>query len=271
MFFDAQMPVGHSGVSGMSAYVAAPGPGWSVAQNYSYDKLNRVLLAEEPSITGGQGWKRSYNYDRWGNQWVDATNSNGINVYSVTPTGSAWITPKNRINLSAGSYDRAGNQISLPPYSAAYDADNRLTTMSSTLAYAYDGEGHRVKKVNGSLATRYLYDAFGKLAAEYAIGTPPSGAPQAECSTCYLTVDHLGSTRVLWDSTGALCVALLAGFYQAASSTCSSMRKPAAVAMFTSASRANRLILPRIRSETRGCVTPNNWAASAWLIPARAM
>jgi hypothetical protein len=113
--------------SGISAYVVAPGAVWSVAQTYSYDKLNRVLLTEEPSISGGQGWKRSYNYDRWGNQWVDATNSSGINVYSVTPTGSAWITPKNRIKLSAGSYDRAGNQISLPPCSAAYDADNRLT------------------------------------------------------------------------------------------------------------------------------------------------
>jgi YD repeat-containing protein len=202
MFFDAQRPAGHSGVSGRSANVEAPGAGWSVAQNYSYDKLNRVLSAEEPSITGGQGWKRSYNYDRWGNQWVDATNSSGINVYSVTPTGSAWITPKNRINLSAGSYDRAGNQISLPPYSAAYDADNRLTTMSGTLAYAYDGEGRRVKKVNESLTTRYVYDAFGKLAAEYAVGTAPSGAPQSECSTCYLTVDHLGSTRVLWDPAG---------------------------------------------------------------------
>jgi RHS repeat-associated protein len=188
--------------SGISANGVAPGAVWIVAQSYSYDKLNRVLLAEEPSISGGQGSKRSYNYDRWGNQWVDATNSSGINVYSATPTGSAWITPKNRINLSAGSYDRAGNQLSLPPYSAAYDADNRLTTMSSTLAYAYDGEGHRVKKVNGDLTTRYVYDALGKLAAEYAIGTPPSGAPQPECSTCYLTVDHLGSTRVLWDSAG---------------------------------------------------------------------
>jgi hypothetical protein len=113
--------------SGMSANVVAPVPGWSVAQNYSYDKLNRVLSAEEPSISEGQGSKRRYNYDRWGDQWVDATNSSGINVFSVTQTGSASISPKNRINLSAGSYDRAGNQISLPPYSAAYDADNRLT------------------------------------------------------------------------------------------------------------------------------------------------
>lgn len=39
---------------------------------------------------------------------------------------------------------------------------------------------------------------------------------------------------------------------QAASSTCISMRSPTAVAMFTSASRPNRLLLPRMRSETRG-------------------
>ena len=44
--------------------------------------------------------------------------------------------------------------------------------------------------------------------------------------------------------------------YQAASSTRSSMCSPAAVAMFTSMSRLNRSILPRTRSETRGCVTP---------------
>ena len=84
----------------------------------------------------------------------------------MTPVGSSWITAKNRINLSAGSYDRAGNQLSLPPYGATYDAENRMTVLSATLSDAYDGEGHRVKKVNGDLTTRYLYDAFGKLAAE---------------------------------------------------------------------------------------------------------
>lgn len=39
---------------------------------------------------------------------------------------------------------------------------------------------------------------------------------------------------------------------QAASSTRNSICNPAAVAMFTSASSPNRLILPRIRSDTRG-------------------
>src|SRR5690606_5979328 len=33
----------------------------------------------------------------------------------------------------------------------------------------------------------------------------------------------------------------------------------------------NRLILPRMRSETRGCVTPNTLAACDWLRPARAI
>src|SRR6218665_2525359 len=39
--------------------------------------------------------------------------------------------------------------------------------------------------------------------------------------------------------------------------------------MFTSASRPNRLVLPRIRSETRGGVTPKSLAACAWLISVR--
>src|SRR3546814_16798701 len=39
--------------------------------------------------------------------------------------------------------------------------------------------------------------------------------------------------------------------------------------MFTNASRPNRLILPRIRSETRGWVTPKSLAACVWLIPVR--
>ena len=43
------------------------------------------------------------------------------------------------------------------------------------------------------------YDAFGDLAAEYSTQAvvSPCGT-----NTCYLTVDHLGSTRMLTDSNG---------------------------------------------------------------------
>jgi len=63
--------------------------------------------------------------------------------------------------------------------------------------YSYDGQGNRVKKVvNGNETNLYVYDAFGKLAAEYKdSGTPTPG-------TFYRTVDHLGSTRLVTDAAG---------------------------------------------------------------------
>jgi hypothetical protein len=45
--------------------------------------------------------------------------------------------------------------------------------------------------------TVYVYDAFGKLAAEYA-----SSPVQAPCTTCYLVWDQLGSTRLVTDQNG---------------------------------------------------------------------
>jgi hypothetical protein len=47
------------------------------------------------------------------------------------------------------------------------------------------------------------------------------------------------------------------------SRTCISTRRPAVAAMFTRASSPNRSTFPRVRSEIRGCVTPNILAACA--------
>src|SRR5260370_7213837 len=41
---------------------------------------------------------------------------------------------------------------------------------------------------------------MGQLAAEYA-SAPPAPSP---CVTCYLTADHLGSTRVVTDGSGTV-------------------------------------------------------------------
>ena len=50
------------------------------------------------------------------------------------------------------------------------------------------------------MSNTYVYDAAGTLTAEY--DTVPPSSP---CSTCYLTVDALGSTRMMTDgSTGAI-------------------------------------------------------------------
>ena len=46
--------------------------------------------------------------------------------------------------------------------------------------------------------TTYVYDAFGNLAAEYNGASASCGTP-----TCYITWDHLGSTRLVTDANGA--------------------------------------------------------------------
>src|SRR6185312_6923405 len=101
------------------------------------------------------------------------------------------------------SYDGAGNMASLMGSNFSYDAENRVTTAAQpgigTVTYTYDGDGRRVMKaVSTGLQTVYVYDIGGKLVAEYssgAVSVPP-------CHTCFLSTDHLGSTRLVTDENG---------------------------------------------------------------------
>ncbi|MCZ2391516.1 MAG: RHS repeat-associated core domain-containing protein [Acidobacteria bacterium] len=70
--------------------------------------------------------------------------------------------------------------------------------------YFYDGDGQRVKKVvpDTGEVTVFVYDAGGKLAAEYS--TIVEAAQDAKVS--YLTNDHLGSPRINTDASGAVNV-----------------------------------------------------------------
>ena len=77
----------------------------------------------------------------------------------------------------------------------------------------YDGDGRRVQKLScpvgtsactpsvggATVSSTYVYDASGGLAAEYS--TQPAVSP---CTTCYLTADHLGSTRMMTDGSGTV-------------------------------------------------------------------
>jgi YD repeat-containing protein len=60
-------------------------------------------------------------------------------------------------------------------------------------AYGYDGDGRRVKKLTGtgSSETVFVYDAAGRMIAEYA------SAPAQQNGTQYLTQDNLGTPRVI--------------------------------------------------------------------------
>ncbi|MEM4282847.1 MAG: RHS repeat-associated core domain-containing protein [Candidatus Woesearchaeota archaeon] len=63
-----------------------------------------------------------------------------------------------------------------------------------------NGEGRRAKKEVPATGetTIFVYDAFGRLIAEYSTQV----APSSEAKVSYLTSDHLGSPRVLTEQSG---------------------------------------------------------------------
>ena len=168
-------------------------PGHTWTQSYTYDNLNRLKTAVETN-----GFSRTYDYDRYGNRWVEA--SSGITAGdSHEPTvGSLFNTANNR--LANQGYDSAGNQTSYSPRTLAYDSENRIIRNESSLNgseyYLYDGDGRRVRKTwipNGgsSQITTYLYGLNGHLAAEYA------NQVSAQTGSSWIFTDLLGSVRAV--------------------------------------------------------------------------
>ena len=162
----------------------------SVDQNFSYDSLNRLLWASESDSS----WSQGYGYDNYGNRWV----STGVVMSPFTPTLSTNFDANNRLQIDGTAYDLAGNLRQIGGYTSVWDAEGRFYSSSinsPTTTYGYDGDGKRVMKQSPGETTYYLYDAFGQLSAEYA-----TALPAADCATCYLSTDQLGSTRLVTDA-----------------------------------------------------------------------
>jgi RHS repeat-associated protein len=192
-------------------------PGLNLTQTYTYDPLNRLQSATETPSS----WYQTYGYTASGNQYIVPGQSDNFSVSNYAAQASTNFNAQNQLTSAVenAAFDPSGNgnQTAIGPYSYTWDAEGRIT--SSTLsgiitAYVYDGEGQRVQKitcpantvtctasVSGALVTTYVYDAAGNLAAEY--GAPESGQT-TDCGTsyCYVSVDQLGSTRLVTDSNG---------------------------------------------------------------------
>ncbi len=99
----------------------------------------------------------------------------------------------------------AGNIVLRGSKAIFYDGEGRITSVSdstpgvASVTYSYDGNGRRVTKTAGTTTTTYVYGVSGELVAEYANAPSP-----AVCSTCYLTADWLGSTRVVTNYAGGV-------------------------------------------------------------------
>jgi RHS repeat-associated protein len=147
--------------------------------------------AEKPSNAAlpvcpdwGSNWcEQQFGYDNYGNRSMPQTSFTGL----VAPQGFGAAT--NRITDSGWNYDAAGNvnqdAVSMLTYN--YDGGNRLVAACAKAAAGRTLYG----------LTTYAYDASGQLSAEY-------GSTATATGTEYLTVDQLGTTRVVANASGTV-------------------------------------------------------------------
>src|SRR6185503_19323473 len=124
-------------------------------------------------------------YDRYGNRWVDLGGGTQSLYFTATT---------NRI--TGWSYDNAGNLLNDGSHVYAYDGENKIRFVDSQPAYIYNGEGQRVRKLLGE-NLRFIYGATGLVATIEPTALNSNG-------TRYSTADHLGSPRVVTNSSAGV-------------------------------------------------------------------
>jgi RHS repeat-associated protein len=176
-------------------------------QNFAYDSLGRLSSAREfRGDNNQQSWLVNYTYDLFGNRY-QYQSQNGGNPFSQVWTENADINQATNRYANGLTYDDAGNVLTDQKFRQLkfqYDANNRQKQSSNlddsnAVVSVFDASGQRVAtQVSGSLTNVLVYDAGGKLLAEY--GSPSAGPG----GTTYLTSDHIGSPRVVTSGSGTV-------------------------------------------------------------------
>ena len=114
-----------------------------------------------------------------------------------------------------GGYDANGNLTSRVVNGAAtllsYDAENHLVSVSgaATASFVYDGDGNRIKGTVAGNATTYLGNYFewtgstSTMKKYYYAGSTRVAMRTGSSTLNYLLGDHLGSTSITTNSSGA--------------------------------------------------------------------
>jgi hypothetical protein len=141
-------------------------------------------------------------------------NGNSVNIQYDTPqTGDVTYTDQlnrqvilHELQGTPNPHDATGN-LTRDPITGntfTYDGENKQVTATvgpNTSNYTYDADGRRVQKLSGGVTTIYVYNVSGELIAEYNNSRQP---PVGGGGTSYLTIDHLGSTRVVTNPSAAI-------------------------------------------------------------------
>lgn len=180
-------------------------------QKFTYDSVGRLKQeTENRGDNNNQVYQQTFDYDRFGNRYLKAT----ANPANLNPLPTAAIEDNNidratnHFATNTGTtYDDAGNVTvdgkfrNLKYY---YDANGRMYKTSTTsdtnpATSVYDASGQRVATQIYDVWRFMVYDAFGKMIAEYGgiQGTDEGGVK-------YPHQDIQGSTRILTDINGAV-------------------------------------------------------------------
>jgi RHS repeat-associated protein len=170
-------------------------------ETFAYDVLDRLT-----SVTGL--YTESYTYNRIGN----ITSRNGV-TYSYND--SAHIHAVTAVGSMSYTYDANGNMITRGDQTLTWDIENRLASVSgnsTSATFVYDGDGNRVKKIEGSQTILYInqyyevnlisgnatssYYLGGKLIATFEKGVSENGTLR------YVHQDSLSSTSLMTDDDG---------------------------------------------------------------------
>jgi RHS repeat-associated protein len=186
-----------SGNSDQLVNISGTVNGQSRNQAFTYDNVGRLVTA-----TGWGAWARRFDYDRYGNRtavWDAISGGSQLQNTVIEQVGGIKTNRISSVNGTAFSYDASGNVTGDGTSAYAYDAENRVVSVSgsSSESYGYDAGNRRVKKVVGGVVTHYVWE--DQVIAEYERGggaTPATG-------TRYYHQDRL-STRIITDNAGAV-------------------------------------------------------------------
>jgi RHS repeat-associated protein len=189
-----------------------------VTYTYGYDDLHRL---ETETNNGGYG-ALTMGYDELGDITSKQVGST-ILTYSYNSSHKHAVSS---INGYSFNYDANGNMTSGYDFSTpsspklrtitSYNADNMPMSITyngtTTTSLAYDGSGTRVAKTVGTTSTYYVSDQceLTKVGSNpatttlYIFGGNQRVAQVVGGAVSYFYKDHLGSSSVITDSTGAV-------------------------------------------------------------------
>jgi RHS repeat-associated protein len=192
----------------------------NLTETFIYDKLNR--LTSDTLVGVGT---RTYQYDALGNilnksDYADTYSyGNNAGPHAVTEVRNGAAS------VATYSYDTNGNMTGGAGRSISWTSFNKALSINkgtTTLSFAYDADHNRIKQVNGTHTTYYLspridagnhyekeIDGAGIEHKHYIYAGARSIAIYTKKSdntgeTRYLHADHLGSTDVITDESGAV-------------------------------------------------------------------